>query len=57
MIEAMTLELKRLAALKRVNPNVRPEELDRIKTQTLTMHACIQAANLRLDAVRVLVAS
>lgn len=55
MLDAMTGELKRLAALRRVNPNVRQEELDQIKANALEMNACIQAANLRLDAVRVLV--
>lgn len=55
MLDAMTAELKRLAALKRVNPNVRKEELDQVKAQALDMNASIQAAGLRLDAVRVLV--
>ncbi len=55
MVGAMTEELKRMAALKRVNPNVRKEELDRVKEIALEMNGCIQAANLRLDAVRVIV--
>jgi ATP-dependent helicase HepA len=55
MLDAMTGELKRLAALRRVNPNVRQEELDQVKANALEMNACIQAANLRLDAVRVMV--
>jgi ATP-dependent helicase HepA len=55
MLDAMTGELKRLAALRRVNPNVRQEELDQVKANALEMNACIQSANLRLDAVRVLV--
>jgi ATP-dependent helicase HepA len=55
MLDAMTSELKRLAALRRVNPNVRKEELDQVKENAMEMNACIQAANLRLDAVRVMV--
>jgi ATP-dependent helicase HepA len=55
MLDTMTAELKRLAALRRVNPNVRKEELDQLKEAALEMSACIQAAHLRLDAVRVLV--
>jgi ATP-dependent helicase HepA len=55
MLDAMTAELKRLAALRRVNPNVRKEELDQIKENALEMNACIQAAHVRLDAVRVMV--
>ncbi|MGZ8247717.1 RNA polymerase-associated protein RapA [Methylomagnum sp.] len=55
MLDAMTGELKRLAALRRVNPNVRKEELDKVKENAMEMNACIQAANVRLDAVRVMV--
>ncbi|BBL76471.1 RNA polymerase-associated protein RapA [Methylomagnum ishizawai] len=55
MVDAETRELKRMVALKRVNPNVRKEELERIKEEALEMNACIQAANLRLDAVRVII--
>lgn len=55
MLTTMTTELKRIAALRKVNPNVRQEELDQIKANALEMNACIQSANLRLDAVRVIV--
>ena len=55
MLTAMTLELKRLAALRKVNPNVRKEELDQLKANALEMHESIQSARLRLDAVRVIV--
>lgn len=55
MLSAMTLELKRLAALRKVNPNVRKEELDQLKANALEMHESIQSARLRLDAVRVIV--
>jgi len=55
MLDAMTLELKRLAALRKVNPNVRQEELDQMKASALKMHECIQAGRHRLDSVRVIV--
>lgn len=55
MLDTLTGELKRLAALRRVNPNVRQEELDQLKENALEMHNSIQAAQLRLDAVRLLV--
>jgi ATP-dependent helicase HepA len=55
MLTAMTHELKRLAALRKVNPNVRQEELDQLKANALEMHECIQSARQRLDAVRVIV--
>jgi len=55
MLGAMTGELKRLAALRKVNPNVRQEELDQLKAHALDMHASIQAGRQRLDAVRVIV--
>ena len=55
MLGVMTQELKRLAALRKVNPNVRQDELDQLKANALDMHASIQSARYRLDAVRVIV--
>jgi ATP-dependent helicase HepA len=55
MLDAQTAELKRLVALKRVNPNIRASELDQIKTHALEMNHCIQSTQIRLDAVRVIV--
>ncbi len=55
MLGVMTQELKRLAALRKVNPNVRKEELDQLKANALDMHESIQSARHRLDAVRVIV--
>lgn len=57
MLDSMTLELKRLAALRKVNPNVRKEELDQLKANALEMHSSIQTARHRLDAIRVIVTS
>lgn len=55
MLDSMTNELKRLAALRKVNPNVRQDELDQLKSKALEMHAAIQATRHRLDAVRVII--
>lgn len=55
MLQSMTAELKRLAALRKVNPNVRQEELDQMKSDALELHASIQASRSRLDSVRVIV--
>ena len=54
MLEYATGELKRLSALKKVNPYVRQEELDQVKTNTLELHGHLQSAQLRLDAIRVM---
>ena len=54
MLEYATAELKRLSALRKVNPYVRQEELDQIKSNTLELHTHIQSAQLRLDAIRVM---
>ncbi len=54
MLEYATAELKRLSALKKVNPYVRQEELDQIKSNTLELHGHLQSSQLRLDAIRVM---
>ncbi|MEY4684646.1 MAG: hypothetical protein RLZ25_1105 [Pseudomonadota bacterium] len=57
MLDMMTVELKRLAALRKVNPNVRQEEIDQMKSSALELHASIQACRHRLDSIRVIVTS
>jgi ATP-dependent helicase HepA len=54
MLDYATAELKRLSALRKVNPYVRQEELDQVKANTLALHGHLQAARLRLDAIRVM---
>jgi len=54
MLAQATAELKRLSALKKVNPYVRQEELDQVKADTMELHGHLQAARLRLDAIRVM---
>ncbi|MGB1271846.1 MAG: RNA polymerase-associated protein RapA, partial [Endozoicomonas sp.] len=50
-----TEEIKRLTALKVVNPNVRDEEIEHLKTQAALGHQSLQKAVLRLDAIRLMV--
>ncbi|NJD07280.1 MAG: RNA polymerase-associated protein RapA [Methylococcaceae bacterium] len=57
MLDAATAELKRLAALRKVNPSVRQEELDQLKQNAMDVHGHLQASRLRLDAVRVLLST
>lgn len=57
MLESATGELKRLSALKKVNPYVRQEELDQLKQNALETHNHIQSSHLRLDAVRILLST
>jgi len=54
MLDSATSELKRLAALKEVNPYVRQEELDQLKENAMEMHGHLLGAHLRLDALRIL---
>lgn len=57
MLSSLTAELKRLAALRRINPSVRQEELDHLKEEGLELNSTIQTAQLRLEALRVLITS
>ncbi len=49
-------EVNRLIALQSINPNVRDDEIDFFKNQLNIVDQQIDAANIRLDAIRVLVA-
>jgi len=50
-------EIDRLENLKAVNDHVRNEEIDALKTQKGELKAAIEAAHLRLDAVRLILCS
>ena len=50
-------EIDRLAALAQVNPNVRTEETGFLELQQEAVMTALGSANLRLDALRVLVAT
>jgi len=53
MLQSQTTEIKRLVALKQVNPNVRDTELAYLKEQTLQLHQCMKQASVELLAVHV----
>lgn len=53
MLDAVSSELKRLNALKKVNPAVRAEEIEHLKQIAIECHGYIQSAQLRLDSIRV----
>ena len=50
-------EIQRLKVLARVNPNVRQEETEFLELQQQAVTAALDSATLRLDAMRVLVAT
>ena len=53
----LTIEINRLKALSNVNPNIRTEEIQYFEKQLAMLTEVIDAANIRLDAVRVIVAT
>ena len=57
MLESLSNEIKRLVRLKKVNPTIRTEEIEQLKDTTMLAHENIQAAQLRLDAVRFVITS
>jgi ATP-dependent helicase HepA len=57
MMETQSSEIKRLARLKNINPAIKTEEIEHLKTMTELAHDNIQAAQLKLDAVRFIITS
>ena len=57
MLLALKLEVDRLRALKEVNPSVREDEIDYLKERAMEIDGYLQTAQLRLDAVRVIIAT
>jgi ATP-dependent helicase HepA len=55
MLASLTGEIKRLVRLKKINPSIKEEEIEQLKDVTILLHENINAAQLRLDAVRFLV--
>jgi ATP-dependent helicase HepA len=55
--ETLTREINRLKALSRVNPNVRAEEIHFFEQQLERLTRVLDSATLRLDALRVIVAT
>ena len=57
MLASLSAEIKRLVRLQKVNPSIRSEEIEQLKDMTVLAHENIQAAQLRLDAVRFIITS
>ena len=55
--DILSKEFNRLQALSKVNPNIRTDEIAHFEKQLSMLTEVIDAANLRLDAVRVIVAT
>ena len=55
--QTFTPEIERLKALQQVNPNVRDEEIQFFEQQLQQLTRALKSSNLRLDAVRVIVAT
>ena len=55
--ETLSKEINRLKALSKVNPNIRADEINYFEKQLTMLADVIDGANLRLDAVRVIVAT
>ncbi|MFV2005055.1 MAG: RNA polymerase-associated protein RapA [Gammaproteobacteria bacterium] len=53
--EILNKEINRLKALSKVNPNIRADEIIHFEKQLSMLTEVIETANLRLDAVRVIV--
>jgi len=51
----LTAEINRLKALKKINPNVRDEELAFFENQYRALNAALDSSSLRLDAVRIVI--
>ncbi len=57
MLAEMSGEIKRLVRLKKINPSIKPEEIEQLKEMTMQLHEVIQDARLKLDAIRFLIAT
>ncbi len=57
MLGSLAAEIKRLVRLKKINPTIKEEEIEQLKDLTMLAHENIQAAHLRLDAVRFVITS
>jgi ATP-dependent helicase HepA len=55
MMEHYTEEIQRMMALRKHNPGIREEEIRLMQDQGLALHQHLQAAKVRLDAVRLVV--
>lgn len=57
MLVSLTAEIKRLSRLQRHNPAIQPHEIEKLKDFAALSQDNMRAAQLRLDAIRFMVAS
>ena len=57
MTTQLTGELDRLESLKAVNPNIREEELEYLRNQMQELNTYLDASQLQLDAIRMVLVS
>ena len=55
IVQQHNLEKDRLVKLAKVNPNIRPEEIDAIDDKAAQLIQAIESATLKMDAIRVAV--
>ncbi|MGR8942596.1 MAG: RNA polymerase-associated protein RapA, partial [Gammaproteobacteria bacterium] len=55
MLESLAEEIKRMMRLQKVNPSIKPEEIEHLKDMTMLAHDNIESVELKLDAVRFLI--
>ncbi len=55
MMGHYTEEIQRLSALKKVNPNVREEEIEMLQAEGMALHGRLKKSQLKLDAVRLVI--
>ncbi len=55
--QTLTGEIDRLRALRRVNPNIRAQEIEFLEDERRTLNQAIASARPRLDALRVIIAT
>jgi len=55
MLDFYTSEIQRLTQLKTINPLVRDDEIEDMQAEGLALHRMLESAQLRLDAIRLIV--
>jgi ATP-dependent helicase HepA len=55
MMGHYTEEIQRLNALKKVNPNVREEEIEMLQAEGMALHDRLKKSQLKLDAIRLII--
>ena len=55
--QTLLIEINRLKALSKVNPNIRKEEIIFFEKQLKALTQVLESASMRLDAIRVIVAT